>query len=98
MTTESRNAKLTMLIWPPILGAGNGSEANAFLVETVNPWALAGWGDPNFIPFKVIVVTTPVPEYNCVVSRDNDWAPKDDKTNWALAYVGVELLSKNPFG
>ena len=87
-----------MLIWPPILGAENGSEANAFLVDTVNPWALAGRGDPNFIPFNVIVVTTPVPEYVVVVSRDNDWEPKDDNINWELSYVGVELVLKNPFG
>ena len=67
-------------------------------MDTVKPWALAGRGDPNLIPFNVIVVTMPVPEYNGLVSRDNDWAPKDDKLNWVLAYVGVELMSKNPFG
>jgi hypothetical protein len=67
-------------------------------VDTANPWALAGRGDPNFIPFIVIVVTTPVLVKDCVATRDSDWALKDDTVNWELANVGSWLLSKNPLG
>ena len=97
-TAEPGNTKLTMLIGPPMLGAFTGSEANAVLVDTANPWALAGRGVPNFIPFKVIVAATPVPVYDGLVTRDSDWAPKDDNVNWELLNVGDWLLSKYPLG